>query len=207
MTMRRVTATRSMAVTHAVVVTLTVLVVVALPTRSSHAQGTSAGAQSVWDALRTLGVVVVVRHSYAPGGFDPPGARLDDCSTQRNLDDAGRAQARRIGEAFREHAIAVGRVLSSPRCRCLDTARLAFGRAEAWPPLQGALNDAEMRRRLVAEIRDVIAAHRDGPALVLVTHGSVVSDLTALNVRMGEFVILRRGADGAHSVAGQLYVE
>ena len=52
--------------------------------------------ESVWEALREPGTVVVLRHSYAPGGFDPPGARLDDCSTQRNLDDNGRAQARRL---------------------------------------------------------------------------------------------------------------
>src|SRR5712692_3099813 len=88
--------------------------------------------ESVWDALRTPGSVVVLRHSYAPGGFDPPTARLDDCSTQRNLDESGRAQARRVGEEFRRHGIAVGTILSSPRCRCLDTARLAFGSAEPW---------------------------------------------------------------------------
>lgn len=168
---------------------------------------TPAAAEPIWDALRQPGSVVVVRHSYAPGGFDPLDARLDDCSTQRNLDEAGRAQARRIGEAFRQHGITVGAVLSSPRCRCLDTARLAFGRAESWLPLQGALNDAELRRRLAAEIRKGIAAHRDGPPLVLVTHGSVVSDLTGLNIRMGELVVLRRGGDGAHAVAGQLYID
>ena len=173
----------------------------------ASAVGFAHGGEAVWEALRTPGAVVVVRHSYAPGAFDPPDARLDDCSTQRNLDEAGRAQARRIGEAFRQHGIAVGTVLSSPRCRCLDTARLAFGQAQSWSRLQGALRDAELRQRLVAEVQKVIAAHRDGPPLVLVTHGSVVSDLTGLNVRMGEFVVLRRGSDGTHAVAGQLYVE
>jgi broad specificity phosphatase PhoE len=165
------------------------------------------GAESVWDALRTPGAVVILRHSYAPGGFDPPDARLDDCSTQRNLDEAGRAQARRVGEAFRQHAIAVGAALSSPRCRCLDTARLAFGRAEAWAPLLGALNDVELRRRRAAEIQNRIDAHREGAPLVLVTHGSVVTDLTGLNIQMGAFVVLRHVGDGRHAVAGQLYVE
>jgi len=163
--------------------------------------------ESVWDALRVPGSVVVLRHSYAPGGFDPPDARLDDCSTQRNLDDNGRAQATRIGEAFRKNAIAVGLVLSSPRCRCLDTARLAFGQAQSWEPLQGALRDAERRQQQLVEIRKAIAAHRGGPPLVLVTHGSVVTDLIGLSIRMGELVVLRRAADGTHAVAGQLYVE
>jgi broad specificity phosphatase PhoE len=168
-----------------------------------HAQAT----ESIWDALRTPGAVVVLRHSFAPGGFDPPDARLDDCSTQRNLDEGGRAQAMRIGEAFRRNGIAVGAVLSSPRCRCLDTARLAFGQVESWDVLQGALNDAERRRHLVAEIRERIAAHRSGPPLVLVTHGTVVTDLTGRSIRMGELVVLRRAADGSHPVVGQLYVE
>jgi broad specificity phosphatase PhoE len=171
----------------------------------SHATASETGA--VWDALRTPGAVVVLRHSYAPGGFDPPGARLDDCSTQRNLDDNGRAQARRIGGAFRRQGVGVGPVLSSPRCRCLDTARLAFGTVTSWEPLQGALNDTERRGRQIAEIKQRIAAHRSGPPLVLVTHGSVVTDLTGLSIRMGEFVVLRPGADGTHAVAGQLYVD
>ncbi|HET7341444.1 MAG TPA: histidine phosphatase family protein [Methylomirabilota bacterium] len=162
---------------------------------------------AAWEALRTPGVVVVLRHSHAPGAYDPPDARLDDCSTQRNLDDAGRAQARRVGEAFRAHGVTVGAVLSSPRCRCLDTARLAFGRAEVWMPLQGALRDTEIRQRLAAQVRERMDAYADGPPLVLVTHGSVVSDVTGRTVRMGEAVILRRDADGHRSVAGQLDVE
>ncbi len=163
--------------------------------------------ESIWEALRAPGSVVVLRHSFAPGGFDPPDARLDDCSTQRNLDERGRAQARRIGEAFRQRGVAVGTVRSSPRCRCLDTGRLAFGRAEPWDPLQGALNDPERRRRQLAEIKNAIAAHRSGPPLVLVTHGSVVTDLTGLSIQMGAFVVLGRGPDGSHAVAGQLYVD
>jgi broad specificity phosphatase PhoE len=153
------------------------------------------------------GAVVVLRHSYAPGAFDPPGARLDDCSTQRNLDDSGRTQARRIGEAFRREGITVGAVLSSPRCRCLDTARVAFGKVEAWEVLQGSLNDADLRQRQLVELRRRIAAHLAGPPLVMVTHGSVVTDLTGRSIRMGAFVVLRRGADGGHAVAGELYVD
>lgn len=69
------------------------------------------------------------------------------------------------------------------------------------------LDDPERRQRQLVEIRKEIAAHRTGPPLVLVTHGSVVSDLTGLDVRMGAFVVLRRAADGRHVVAGQRYVD
>jgi len=160
-----------------------------------------------WQALRTPGAVVLLRHSTAPGTFDPPDARLDDCATQRNLDANGRAQAQRIGEAFRQRGITVNVVLSSPRCRCLDTARLAFGKAEPWEPLLGALKDSDLRRRQLAEIRQRIEAHQTGSPLVLVTHGSVISDVTGRHVRMGEFVILQRAADGRHAVTGQLFVD
>jgi broad specificity phosphatase PhoE len=165
------------------------------------------GQQTVWEALREPGAVIVLRHSFAPGSFDPPDARLDDCTTQRNLNARGRAQATQIGEAFRQHGVTVGTVLSSPRCRCLDTARLAFGRVQAWDVLGGALGDDERRRAHLAEINNAIAAHEAGPPLVLVTHGSVVTALTGLDVRMGEFVVLRRVRDGGRAVAGQLYVE
>jgi broad specificity phosphatase PhoE len=162
---------------------------------------------AIWEALRTPGSVVVLRHSYAPGTFDPPTARLDDCSTQRNLDESGRAQARRVGEAFRQHGIAVGTILSSPRCRCLDTARFAFGPPQPWMVLQGALRDEALRQQQLVAIRQRIAEHVSGPPLVIVTHGSVVTDLTGLNVRMGSFVVMRRMADGRHAVVGELFVE
>jgi broad specificity phosphatase PhoE len=167
---------------------------------------TPAATAAVWEALRVPGSVVVLRHSYAPGTFDPPDAKLDDCTTQRNLDATGQAQARRIGEAFRRQGIAVGRVLSSPRCRCMDTARLAFGRAEPWAPLGGSLRDTVLRNRQLAEIRATLDAHTTGPPLVLVTHGSVVSDLTGEGVPMGAFVVLRR-AVGGFEVVGQHVVE
>jgi broad specificity phosphatase PhoE len=170
--------------------------------------GPVAGAEpSAWQALRTPGAVVLLRHSTAPGTFDPPDARLDDCATQRNLDASGRAQARRIGEAFRQRGIRVDAVLSSPRCRCLDTARLAFGSAEPWGPLQGAPKDSDQRRRQLAEIRERIEAHQTGAPLVLVTHGSVITGVTGRHVRMGELVVLQRGTDGRHAVAAQLFVD
>src|SRR5437870_10135849 len=111
--------------------------------------GPGARAESVWDALRAPGSVVVLRHSYAPGSFDPPDAKLEDCSTQRNLDETGRAQAKRLGEAFRAHDITVGRVRSSPRCRCLETARLVFGTVEPWDVLQGSFREPERQRRML----------------------------------------------------------
>ena len=110
---------------------------------------------------RAPGSVVVLRHSFAPGGFDPPDARLDDCSTQRNLDARGRAQAQRIGDAFRQNA-------GSRSARCGRARGAAVWTPRAWPSgrrsrgrcLQGALNDAERRQRQLAEIK---GRHRGTP--------------------------------------------
>ncbi|HSB60771.1 MAG TPA: hypothetical protein VLI67_03570, partial [Vicinamibacteria bacterium] len=80
-------------------------------------------------------------------------------------------------------------------------------RVEIWAALGGALGDSVRRRNQLVEIRAAIAEHREGPPLVLVTHGTVVSDLTGLSIPMGAFVVLRRGADGRHTVAGHLLVD
>src|SRR5262249_6344149 len=126
---------------------------------------------------------------------------------QRNLDETGRAQARRVGEEFRRQAITVGTVLSSPRCRCLETARLAFGAAEPWMVLQGSLRDDALRQQQLVSMRQRIAEHVSGTPLARVAQGSVGSDLTGLKVRMGALVVLGRGSDGRHTVVGELYVE
>ena len=73
----------------------------------------AADGMAVWDALRRTGHVALLRHAIAPGTGDPPTFVLDDCSTQRNLSDAGRDQAARIGESFRANGIATAQVFSS----------------------------------------------------------------------------------------------
>ena len=87
--------------------------------------------EPLWTLLKGGGQVVLLRHASTPPAMgDPPGFRLDDCATQRNLSAIGREESRRIGAAFTTRGIPVDRVLSSPWCRCLETARLAFGAAE-----------------------------------------------------------------------------
>src|ERR1700709_143069 len=76
-----------------------------------------------WNALRAGRHVALMRHTDAPGGAgDPAGFRLDDCATQRNLSAKGRADAQRIGARLRLEGIAIEKLVSSPWCRCMDTA-------------------------------------------------------------------------------------
>ncbi|MFN0164057.1 MAG: histidine phosphatase family protein, partial [Burkholderiales bacterium] len=86
-------------------------------------------ATPVEQALRSGGVVLLIRHASAPGTGDPPGFRLDDCATQRNLSDAGRFEARALGERLKKLGVTNAEVLTSQWCRCRETARLAFGEA------------------------------------------------------------------------------
>src|SRR4029079_2902363 len=80
-----------------------------------------------WTVLERGGQVVLMRPALPPpGAGDPPGMRLDDCSTQRNLSDEGRRHARAVGAALRKHKVPVDRVLTSPWCRCIETARLVL---------------------------------------------------------------------------------
>jgi broad specificity phosphatase PhoE len=95
--------------------------------------------------MQSMRILALVMLFTDPGAGDPPGMRLDDCATQRNLSAEGRAHARRIGEAFRKMQIPVGRVLSSPWCRCVETAKLAFGGAEVSEPLSNLFGRYEKR--------------------------------------------------------------
>src|SRR5262245_25634846 len=80
---------------------------------------------AAWAAMRAGGNVALMRHTDAPGGTgDPPGFRLEGCATQRNLSDRGREEAARIGQRLKAEGIAFEKILSSPWCRCMDTARL-----------------------------------------------------------------------------------
>jgi phosphohistidine phosphatase SixA len=81
---------------------------------------------AVFTALQRGGLLVLVRHASAPGTFDPPGFKLDDCSTQRNLGEQGKLQAAAMGETLRSNGVPIEAVFSSQWCRCLETARLAF---------------------------------------------------------------------------------
>jgi phosphohistidine phosphatase SixA len=165
----------------------------------------AADEEALWTLLRAGGQVIMLRHGGTIGTFgDPPGFRLEDCSTQRNLTEAGREQARKIREAFRARDIPIARVLSSPVCRCLDTARLAFGRAEPWDPLLGGPRAPEQIAARVRQIREILGTPPVGGNVVLVTHFVTVRDATGERPQEGELVIFTPRGEGRFTTAGQL---
>ena len=159
--------------------------------------------EKLWSMLKAGGQVVMIRHAITtPGVGDPPGFRLDDCSTQRNLTDAGRRHARRIGEEWRTRQIPVERVVSSPWCRCLETAELAFGsKPQTSDALSNLFGYSENRERQVREMRAMVSSYSGKGTLVLVTHGSTIAALTGVNPDTGEMVVLSKG-----KLAGRLGV-
>src|SRR6266478_9237629 len=122
--------------------------------------------KEAWAALAKGGHVALIRHGNAPPGYggDPPGFKLDDCATQRNLDERGRDQARAVGEAFRHRGVRVDKILSSPWCRCLETARLmAVGPVEnTWAV---AASDRSPDRLVV--VKQIVSSWRGPGTLVL----------------------------------------
>ena len=163
--------------------------------------------EQLWTLLKAGGQVVLIRHTITTlGAGDPPGMRLDDCGTQRNLTDEGRRHARRIGEEWRGRGITVERVLSSPWCRCLETARLAFGSAETSEPLSNLFGRGENRERQVRDMRAMAGEKRGRGNLVLVSHGSTILALTGVSPATGEMVIVTPQGEGRFSVAGRLAV-
>ena len=163
--------------------------------------------QEAWAALVNGGHVALVRHGNAPPGYggDPPGFKIDDCATQRNLDEKGRAQARALGEAFRQRGVRAEKVLSSPWCRCLETARLM-----ALGPVDGTWTAAasDQSRDRLAALRALLASWRGPGALVVVTHALTVQALVGIMPGQAETVVVRPkpGSEAGVEVVGRIPV-
>lgn len=156
--------------------------------------------------LREGGVVLAFRHALAPGTFDPPQFKLGDCSTQRNLNDGGRAQAQRMGQWLAQRNLAPAVVRSSPWCRCVDTATLAFGRADVWAALGSPRGADEVTNAAsLRELRAALAAAtpQRGRFEVWVTHQFVLSALVSTVTSSGEGLVLR-AAPGGGSAAPEV---
>lgn len=151
---------------------------------------------ALWGKLGDGGRVALVRHAATAGGTgDPPGFRLDDCTTQRNLSDKGRAQARALGVEMRSRNIPVGKLLSSQWCRCRETAALmALGVIEEAATFNNAYVLREQREELTRGAREAIAAWKGPGTLVVVTHGSNILALTGIHPAEGGIVVVEPDA-------------
>ncbi len=163
-----------------------------------------------WTQLARPGAIVLIRHAYAPGVGDPPGMRLGDCTSQRNLDAQGRAQARRLGERLLQRGVRVGAILYSPWCRTRETAQLLAGGVSTpllrEEPVFGSFfagqGDAA---RQTAAAREILRRWQGPGALVVVTHHVNVLGLTGLAPASAEGLVVRvLPGDGPLQVLGRI---
>jgi len=161
--------------------------------------------EALWAKLKAGGNVVLIRHaSTAEGLGDPPGFKLGDCATQRNLSETGRDEARRLGRQFKFRAINFTTAKSSQWCRCQETAKLAFGEEpEPWPVLNSLHYDASGEATLVREVNALAAKVKPPYNAVLVTHNFNIRALTGLSPREAEIIITRAGG-GRLEVVGRI---
>ena len=160
---------------------------------------------AAWAALRRGGVVALMRHGDAPGVGDPEGWRLDDCTTQRNLSERGRDEARSVGARLRAERIAIARVLSSPWCRCVDTATLVgVGPVQVEPAFANAFVLSGRRDALREGGQAVIGRWRGPGVLLVVTHGENIRALTGRSPATAEIVVVAPRADGTLREIGSL---
>jgi len=160
-------------------------------------------------ALNEDGRVILMRHvQTVPGVGDPKGFRLEDCATQRNLNQEGFDQARRLGKSLREAGVRIGRVLVSQWCRADDTARLILKAAgqdsvarEPFPALNNVWDDDSRIDQQVADIRAAIAGWRGPGVLLMVSHGVTIRPVTGRSAPQGGFFVLQPEADGFVIVA------
>jgi phosphohistidine phosphatase SixA len=147
---------------------------------------------SIEDAAQRLasgGWVLMMRHAVTdPGVGDPPGFRLDDCATQRNLSAGGRDQATRAGEAMRAAGIRVDEVRTSRWCRCRDTAQLAFGGALEWAPLDSFFAGRGDGASQAAEVNAWATGLSPASNVMLVTHQVNISAVMGAFASQGEVV-------------------
>ena len=152
----------------------------------------SLSSETIWTEARKGDNVILIRHALAPGGGDPDGFNINDCKTQRNLNEVGVNQSKKIGKIFRDNKIPIDIILSSEWCRCKDTAFHAFGRFKEFSALNSTFSNPYIKNetRQIKEIKKYLKNWEGkGKNLILITHYSIITAITDAVPGSGEIVI------------------
>jgi len=164
--------------------------------------------QSPLALLNQANHFALMRHALAPGTGDPVNFSLEDCATQRNLNGAGRDQARAIGDALREAGVDDALVFSSQWCRCMETGDLLkLGPVIPLPALNSFFRDYQ---RGPEQLKTLRAWLDDQPLLeptILVTHQVVITGLTEVFPSSGELLIMQRKASGELALIDKVLIK
>ena len=146
------------------------------------------------EILKSGGNLIFIRHAYAPGGGDPDNFDINDCSTQRNLNDSGREQSKKIGKFFVKNNIPISLVISSKWCRCKETAQIAFKNFETKNFLNSFYSEkfSKNKKSQMKNLKKYIDNWNENENLVLVTHYVVISEALGYAPSSGEIVIANK---------------
>jgi phosphohistidine phosphatase SixA len=147
--------------------------------------------QNIISELKKGGKIIFIRHAYAPGGGDPNNFDLNDCNTQRNLNDDGRLQSKKIGDFFKKNKISIKKVYSSEWCRCKETASIAFRNFETKNFLNSFFSErfAKNRENQVENFNKFINNWDRKQNLIFVTHYVVISEILNYAPASGEIIV------------------
>jgi len=141
--------------------------------------------------LKNGGNLIFIRHAYAPGGGDPENFEINDCSTQRNLNDRGRLQSKEIGNFFIKEKIPVDQVLSSEWCRCKETSEIAFLNFETKYFLNSFFSEKfrKNKSQQMKKLKNFTNNWKSDKNLILVTHYVVILEALNYAPSSGEIVV------------------
>ena len=143
------------------------------------------------NSLKEGGKLIFIRHAHAPGNGDPENFNLKDCSSQRNLNQEGIHQSKKIGLFFTQNKIQIDKILSSEWCRCKDTAKYAFNNYKTFDALN-SFYDVRFAKNKIKQIKDLkkyISSWNSKKNLVLVTHFVVISETLGVGSASGEIIV------------------
>ena len=168
--------------------------------------GVEADPAEMIERMKAGGHILMIRHALAPGTGDPANFRIGDCSTQRNLDDRGRQQAKAIGDWLRSNGITSARVYSSQWCRCIQTAELlGLGSVTELPALNSFYELRQDRQPNLKALKKFIAQQpSDGVLAILVTHFVTIAAIANEGVSAGEAVLLKLNQDAPYENVGRI---
>ena len=145
----------------------------------------------VIESLKEGGKLIFIRHALAPGNGDPENFELQNCSTQRNLDDIGIQQSKRIGLIFKKNEIKIDKIYSSEWCRCKDTAKYAFNDFKTFDALNSFydIRFADNKDKQIKDFYEFIDNIDSKNNIVFVTHYVVIGAILNIGTSSGEIVV------------------
>ena len=141
--------------------------------------------------LNNTGKLIFIRHAYAPGSGDPSNFNINDCSTQRNLNNEGKKQAKKIGDFFKKNNITIAKIYSSEWCRCKETALISFGDFETKKFLNSFYSSkfSKNKKKQIVNFKNFINGWNEKHNLVFITHYVVISEILNYSPSSGEIII------------------